>query len=306
MRNTVQSAANLVPQGGLFWDGRADTLQGQALEPLLNPLEMDGGSIAEVATKLQHASYAPPFVRLFGRSIFRSARFTVAEALFAVGRYQIEDASFHPYTSKYDFWIEGKARLNPAELRGYLLFNDPHKGDCAACHLDQRRADGLPPLFTDHQFEAVGVPRNPQIAPDRDPTYFDLGICGPIRTDMKAQTHYCGLFGTPTLRNVATRHVFFHNGAYHSLQQVLEFYNFRDTEPQKIYPRGTDGNVTKYNDLPLQYRADVDVTDPPLNRRFGDKSALSRQDEQDIIAFLKTLGDGYRPERTLVNAQQPR
>ncbi len=57
--------------------------------------------------------------------------------MFAVARYQIEDPSFHPYTSKFDFWLEGRARLTPAELRGYVLFNDPSRADCAGCHLDK-------------------------------------------------------------------------------------------------------------------------------------------------------------------------
>ena len=95
------------------------------------------------------------------RRCFDTPQLLVAEAMFAVARYQIEEPSFHPYTSKFDFWLEGKARLSAAELRGYLLFNDPQKANCAGCHLDQPSPDGLPPLFTDHQFEALGVPRNP-------------------------------------------------------------------------------------------------------------------------------------------------
>ncbi len=294
-QDTAQTAANLVPEGGLFWDGRADTLQAQALFPLLSPLEMDGGSARLVAAKLRHAPYAPLFAELFGASVFDSPRLAVAEALFAVARYEIESPQFHPYTSKYDYWLEGKARLSPAEMRGYLLFNDPKKADCAGCHLDQPDGDGLPPLFTDHQFEALGVPRNKALAVNRDPAYFDLGICGPFRTDMRTETQYCALFGTPTLRNVATRQVFFHNGIYHSLQQVMDFYDFRDTDPGKIYPRNADGTVAKADDIPARFKANLDVTDPPFDRKPGETPAMSAQDEQDIIAFLSTLTDGYRP-----------
>jgi cytochrome c peroxidase len=291
------AATNMVPQGGLFWDGRADTLQDQALQPLLNAREMDGGSIENVATKLRHAPYATRFVQLFGSSIFDDARLTIAEALFAVGRYQIEDASFHPYSSKFDYWLEGRARLSPSELRGYILFNDPDKANCGGCHVDRPTRDGLPPLFTDHQFEALGVPRNPALADTRDPHYFDLGICGPYRNDMSDQRQYCGFFATPTLRNVATRHVFFHNGVYRSLQQVMAFYNFRDTEPWKVYPRGAGGSVRKYNDLPPRYDANIDVIDPPFDRTAGQPPPMTDADEADIIAFLKTLTDGYRPRR---------
>lgn len=294
-RDSAVTAADLVPQGGLFWDGRVDTLQTQAMFPLLSPIEMDGGTIARVAARLRRAPYAPRFVQLFGRAIFESSRMIVDEAMFAVARYQIEDPSFHPYSSKYDCWLEGKVRLSPAELRGYSLFNDPHKADCAGCHLDEPSADGLPPLFTDHQFEALGVPRNAALAVNGDLSYFDLGICGPYRTDMVFEKRYCGLFATPSLRNVAARQVFFHNGVYRSLRQVLDFYDFRDVAPARIYPRGPGGQVEKFNDLPLIYRSNVDVIDPPLNREPGDPPAISAADEQDIIAFLRTLSDGDCP-----------
>ena len=114
---TAQSA-NIVPQGGLFWDGRADTLQIQAAGPMLDPREMDGGSMEIVAEKLRQAPYARKFAALFGERIFKDTNLLVAEAAFAIGRYQIEEPSFHPYTSKYDYWLEGKARLSDAEMRG--------------------------------------------------------------------------------------------------------------------------------------------------------------------------------------------
>jgi cytochrome c peroxidase len=292
--NAAASTANLVPQGGLFWDGRADTLQQQALFPLLSPFEMDGGSIEAVAGKLRRAPYADRLSQLFGGAVFEDPRFAVAEALFAVGRYQIEEPHFHPYTSKFDFWLEGGARFTAAELRGYLTFNDPAKANCGGCHVDQPRADGLPPLFTDHQFEALGVPRNAALAANSDPAYYDLGVCGPYRTDMKSEAQYCGMFATPTLRNVSRRHVFFHNGVYRTLEQVLDFYNFRDVQPEKIYPRTADGALASFDDIPPQYLGNLDRSDPPFDRKPGDGPAMSPHDERDIIAFLQTLTDGYR------------
>jgi cytochrome c peroxidase len=292
---TSQSAANIVPQGGMFWDGRVDTLQMQAAVPLLDPREMDGGSIEKVAEKLRHATYAESFTGLFGENIFRSPQMLVSEAMFAVARYQIEEPSFHPYTSKFDYWLEGKARLSDSEMRGYRLFNDPEKANCGGCHISQPSPDGLPPLFTDHQYEALAAPRNAALTDNKDPRYFDLGVCGPVRTDIADQTQYCGMFLTPTLRNTAMRHAFFHNGVFHTLQQVLDFYNFRDTNPEKIYPRAADGTVQKFNDIPVQYQANVDVSDPPFNRHLGETPAMTAEDEADIIAFLNTLNDGYQP-----------
>jgi len=296
---TAASAANIVPAGGLFWDGRADTLQLQAMGPLLSPFELDGGSMQRVAGRLQAAPYAKSFTQLFGPGIFASPAMVVSEAMFAVARYQIEDPSFHPYSSKYDAWLEGHARLSPAEMRGYALFNDPAKGDCGACHLDQPTADGQPPLFTDHQFEALGAPRNQALAVNKNPAYFDLGICGPYRTDISALTQYCGMFLTPTLRNAATRTVFFHNGVFHDLRHVLDFYDFRDVQPAKIYPTGADGQLEMFNDLPKADWPNIDTADPPFGLKPGNKPPMTPAEEQDIIAFLKTLTDGYIPPKTL-------
>ena len=294
--NTADSAQNLVPQGGLFWDGRVDTLQEQALGPLLNPVEMANPNASAVAEKLRHRHYASLFAQLFGPAILDQPVQLVSEAMFAVARYQIEMPAFHPYTSKFDYWLEGKARFTQAEMRGYVLFNDPDKANCGGCHLDKPLPDGIPPVFTDGQFEALGAPRNPALPANRDTPYFDLGICGPYRDDMRDQSQFCGMFMTPTLRNVATRHVFFHNGVFTSLRQVMDFYAFRDVEPQKVYPRGPDGQVAKYDDIPPPFRANVDVVDPPFNRQPGDQPAITEQDKSDIIAFLRTLTDGYQPD----------
>ena len=292
---TPQSAAaNLVPQGGLFWDGRADTLEQQINGPLYNPLEMAAGSPARVLDRLRTAPYAKDFVQLFGQAVFENPRLAADEALFAIARYQIENPDFHPFTSKFDAWLAGKARFSARELRGYRLFNDPARGNCAACHLDAPTRDGLPPLFTDFQYEALGAPRNPGIPANRDRRYYDLGLCGPYRADLRRETQYCGMFLTPSLRNVATRQVFFHNGVFHSLRRVLDFYVNRDLHPERFYSRDAAARVMPYDDLPPRYRGNVDKVDAPFNRRPGDAPALTRAQMGDVIAFLDTLTDGYR------------
>lgn len=290
----VINNSRLVPQGGLFWDGRVNTLQQQAGGPLFNPLEMAAASEAEVFAKLQQAPYADDFTRLFGDNVWRQPGLVVQEALFAIARYQIEDPSFHPFSSKFDAWLQGKARFTRAELRGYLAFNDPNKGNCAACHLDKPTRDGLPPLFTDTQYEALGVPRNLAIPANQNSHYVDLGLCGPFRTDLETQMQYCGMFLTPTLRNVATRHAFFHNGYYHTLGQVLDFYRFRDVAPQKIYPV-MQGKVQRFDDLPVAYRNNIDTQDIPFGGKLGAKPRMSESDKRNLIAFLHTLTDGYMP-----------
>jgi cytochrome c peroxidase len=95
------------------------------------------------------------------------------------------------------------------------------------------------------------------------------------------------------LRNVATRSVFFHNGRYHTLEDVMRFYVERDTDPRKWYPTLPSGKVDKYDDLPARYRDNIDVADAPLDRKLGGKPALNEAEIRDVIAFLKTLNDGY-------------
>jgi cytochrome c peroxidase len=116
-----------------------------------------------------------------------------------------------------------------------------------------------------------------------------------MRKDYIGTAAYCGLFKTPTLRNVATRKVFFHNGVFRSLDQVLHFYVERETNPSKWYPKLPNGEVDVYDDLPPPYRGNVDLIDAPYDRKFGEAPALNDSEIADIIAFLGTLTDGYRP-----------
>ncbi|MGB8408899.1 MAG: cytochrome c peroxidase, partial [Gallionella sp.] len=251
------SGTALVPQGGLFLDGRVNTLQEQSDGPLFNPVEMANTDINDLAAKLARASYAPDFRQIFGANIFSNPQLLVSEAEGAIARFEFEDPSFHSFNGKYDYYLAGKAQLTAAEMNGLKLFEDPNKGNCAACHPDRMTLDGRPPMFTDFQYEALGVPRNSAIPANANPGYYDLGLCGPFRTDLTAQTNYCGMFRTPSLRNVATRKVFFHNGIYRSINDVLHFYVFRDVDPGLVYPKAADGSILKYNDLPAQYRANV-------------------------------------------------
>jgi cytochrome c peroxidase len=287
------AAEEMVPQGGLDWDGRAASLLEQAGGPLLDPREMANPNAGALLAKLKTAPYAKDMTMLFGPGVFTTPSLALGEAYFALARYQVEDRSFHSYDSKFDYYLAGRVSLSARELRGKQLFDDPKKGNCAACHLDKPSKDGRAPVFTDYQFEALGAPRNRTIAANRNARFYDEGLCGPLRKDLARQQNYCGLFKTPSLRNVATRQVFFHNGVFRSLEQVMHFYIERETKPQKWYPRAADGKVHLYNDLPPGHRGNVDVTDAPFDRKPGDGPALSDDEIRAVIAFLETLTDGY-------------
>jgi cytochrome c peroxidase len=283
------------PTGGFFWDGRAVSLQDQAGRPFLNEIEMANGSVAEVVDRLSRAAYADEFKRVYGADIFTRADDAFARMTLALQQFQREDPAFIPFSSKYDAFLRGTAALTEQELRGLALFNRVDKGNCAACHPSTRGADGSLPLFTDFSYDNLGVPRNPELVRNADPFYFDLGLCEREGGDLVARTDLCGAFKVPTLRNVATRRVFFHNGRFKTLKETLTFYVQRDIQPEKFYPVEADGTVRKFDDVPPEFRGNANTTEAPYNRRPGDAPALSDAEIDDVIAFLKTLTDGWTP-----------
>ncbi|MFZ6644130.1 cytochrome-c peroxidase [Undibacterium sp. TJN25] len=280
------------PTGGFTHDGAVDSLHEQALLPLMNKNEMANQDALSVSAKLRQAAYADAFRQLYGPDIFDRPTEALKQATMALEAFQTEDPSFHPYTSKFDAAMSGNAAFTPQELHGYALFNNPNKGNCAKCHVDSPGPGGRPAQFTDFGLVALGVPRNPAIPANRDPKYFDLGACGPVRRDLAKESVYCGLFKTPTLRNAASRQVFFHNGVVHTLEKALDFYVERDTLPAKWYPK-IDGKVIQFDDIPVKYRANINRFDAPMNRKPADPDLFDKAEIADLLAFMKTLNDGY-------------
>ncbi|HKB84417.1 MAG TPA: cytochrome c peroxidase [Burkholderiales bacterium] len=290
------------PGGGYTLDGRALTLADQAQIPLLAANEMANRSPAEVLNKIRAAGYAELFRQAFGRDIFADTRKAFRKAMEALQAFQLEDPSFHPYNSKYDLYAGNKigGDLTPAEQRGLIVYSDPEKGNCFACHYNGAGLNGSVRMFTDYTYSAVGAPRNKDIPANKDPKYYDLGICSRSDHPLPGNEQYCGMFKTPTLRNAAARKAFFHNGALKSLNEVIRFYNTRDTNPELWYPM-VDGVVRKFDDLPPEYRGNIDAQKPLDGRPRGSKPAMSEQDIEDLEAFLNTLTDDYRLPRQAMN-----
>jgi cytochrome c peroxidase len=280
------------PQGGFFWDGREGTLARQATEPFTNPREMAMPDHASVVARLRVASYATDFKAVYGADVFDDVETAYTRMTEAIAAFETEDKRFEPFTSKFDEVQRGKATFTAAEARGFALFQDSSKGNCAACHPSDVGEFGALPIFTDRTYDNLGVPRNPEIPANADPAYHDLGLCNDA--GIKAShAELCGAFKVPSLRNVALRHSFFHNGRFHTLKDAITFYVQRDTNPEKWYPRKPDGSIDKFDDLPAPYRANVNQEEVPYNRHVGDAPALSDAEVDDVIAFLGTLSDGY-------------
>jgi cytochrome c peroxidase len=281
---------DIAPVGGFTWDGRAGSLHEQAMLPLLAANEMANAGPGDVAARLSRTGYAALFRATFGARIFEKPQRAFEAGLKALEAFQQDPAEFYPFSSRYDAFLRGDVELTEQEERGVALFKDPAKGNCASCHLGVTRA-GAPPPFTDFDFADVGVPRNARIPANADPNYYDLGLCGPVRQDFGDRREYCGFFRSPTVRNTAIRDAYFHNGVFTSLRDVMHFYVERDLHPEKFYPRGPDGLVRKFDDLPPGVPVNVD-RDPPLDREPGAAPALSEPEIDDLIAFLRTLTDG--------------
>jgi cytochrome c peroxidase len=281
------------PAGGRTWDGRSQSAHDQARLPLFSAFEMGNASPEAVVAKVRSSPYAGQFKDLFGKNIFDTPGAAFNDVLMALEVYQQSPSEFYPYSSKYDAWLRKQATLTAQEERGLAVFNDPAKGNCAICHPGGIK-NGAFPAFTDYGYIALGVPRNPAIPANTDPNYYDLGLCGPLRTDLSNKPETCGLFRTPSLRNVAKRRVFFHNGVVKRLEDAVRFYATRDTQPESWYPRSADGTVHKFDDLPPQYLQNIE-NKPPFGQRAGAAPALSESDVADLVAFLNTLTDDWTP-----------
>ena len=270
--------------GGFFWDGRADSLNAQAAEPFLNPAEMANADKSSVVAKLSRAAYAVEFERVFGTGIWQQPDKAFDAMTQALASYQTEDADFHPFDSVFDRVSQGQASFNTAQARGWELFKDPEKGNCAACHTAEADKDGTPALFTDNSYDNLGVPVSSKMLKHQA---LDKGVCTHplVRARPDAQS-LCGAFKVPSLRNVAVRRAFFHSASMTDLREVIAFYATRDTDPKRWY-----GTTKPLGGVPKALRANVNRDEVPYGQKPGEQARLSEQDIDDLLAFLHTLTD---------------
>ena len=300
----------LRPTGGIMWDGRQANLAAQAQQPFITSFEMGNASSTQVAALLAGRPYLPQFIAVFGQSVLSSPDATLAAMGRAIAAFEATD-QFHPFSSKYDAYIQGNTTLTTQELAGMQAFNDIKRGNCAACH-SSTGSSTSPALFTNYTYHNLGIPRNWQIAINVDSNplpsyvtangsglgapnhnYYDMGLCGPVRTDLAQDTTVCGSFKTPTLRNVGLKQAYDHNGVFTSLSDVVSFYATRNSNSSKWYKTADGSADILFNDIPVVYASNVE----PLNNS-GNPIAphLTSTDVQNIVSFLCTLTDGFDPK----------
>ena len=258
--------------GGLFWDGRVNSLAEQALVPPLNPLEMANPDTLTIAGKLRALSYSALFTEVYGPDALSNPDTAFLNMADAIEVYE-KTSEVSPFSSKYDHWLRGETELSMQELRGLKLFEAEDKGNCAACHPNKPAEDGSPPLFTDFTYDNLGTPPNPEnpfytlpleLNPDGF-AFVDQGLGKTVNDP--AQN---GKFRVPTLRNVAITHPYMHNGVFKTLFNVMAFYNTRDLAAWPTPEVSANVNMEEMGDL-----------------------GLTNQELEDLVIFLKTLTDHW-------------
>ncbi len=126
------------PNGGFFRDGRAATLADQAIQPFITRFEMANPDAASVIERLKGRPYLADFTALYGAEVLNDPDTALQRMGQALAAFETESVDFHPFTSKYDYWLKGQATLTTQEQRGLALFNNPTKGNCSACHPSTR------------------------------------------------------------------------------------------------------------------------------------------------------------------------
>lgn len=286
--------------GGNFWDGRAtgerlgNPAADQALGPFLNPAEQALAQPADVIERICSGSYTALVAAVWpGTYCTETDAATIAAAFDAVGlaiaAFEASPAS-NAFTSKFDQASGHGAKLSKEEKRGFAIFKG--KGKCAKCHVLGR--GNAPALFTDFTFDNLGIPENPE-----NPQYpvEDPGLGGFLATQpawAAMAPDFLGMHKVPTLRNVDLRpgagdvKGYGHNGYFKSLWEIVHFYNTRDVKP--TCPGDYTSAMAIANGCWPEPEIDENVNDAEL----GDLG-LSLADEMALVAFLKTLSDGFTP-----------
>ena len=289
-------------EGGMFWDGRAtgwvlgDPLAEQAMGPFLNPLEQDNPGAKQVCLKVERSDYAALFRQVWGPKSLdpvRDVAGTYERIARSIAAYE-RSAEVNPFTSKYDYYLKGQVNISAQEAWGLELFEG--KAGCAACHISEPEPNGAPPMFTDYTYDNLGVPKNPEnpfyyISEEWNPAgtnFVDYGLGGFLKKAGFPEDVYLPEIGrqkVPTLRNVDKRpypefvKAYGHNGYFKSLEEITHFYNTRDVPG------------AGWNGLPWP---PPEVPETVNHEELGNLG-LTPDEEAAVIAFMKTLNDGYMP-----------
>ncbi|WP_054113525.1 cytochrome-c peroxidase [Marinagarivorans algicola] len=256
-------------RGGQFWDGRVDSLKEQALGPFFNPVEMNS-TPTKLAQALRSAAYAPLISAAYGKAVLTDEDALINAAADALEAFQ-KTPVFAPFDSKYDYYKIDLVKLSKLEERGEMVFNSG--GMCIDCHLGRV---GERQIFTRFVHHNILVPPNPELPFYQQPAtvnpagkaFVDAGTGNNPKLSEKEKLIAKGMFKTPTLRNIALTAPYMHNGVFKTLEEVVEYY----TKMEKFWPPEVNENPSRLMSTSL---------------------SISEYDKKALVAFMKTLTDGY-------------
>ena len=310
--------------GGNFWDGRAtgeklgNPAADQAQGPFLNPVEQalpDNACVVyRVCNPVVPGDYPVSFEDVWGTGACAISWPADVKSVCAIegGMVDLSDADrvkvdtaydnialsiaafeaspeSNAFTSKFDASEKKMAKLTKQERKGFNLFKG--KGKCQKCHISR----GRNPLFTDFTFDNLGVPQNPENPAGIAPDFVDPGLGGFLMNAGYPEDVYLAEWGkqkVPTLRNVDLRpNEFFvkayaHNGYFKTLEGIVNFYNTRDVKEE------CEGAFTEAEALAADCWPAPEVAENVNRDELGDLG-LTPEEEDAIVAFLKTLSDGF-------------
>lgn len=266
--------------GGMFWDGRAADLAGQAGGPPLNPAEMGMADKPAVAARLaENEGYVAAFQTLFDVDVTAQPDQAYDAMTQAIAAFE-GTKEFAPFDSKYDRYLRGEVEFTRDEELGRVLFFSEQFTNCNQCH--QLKSNLLDPgeTFTDYTYHNIGVPPNltARAVNGVAAGTQDLGLLANPLVDDPAQG---GKFKVPTLRNVAVTGPYMHNGVFNDLRTVILFYNKYNSRSQARQINPETGQPWRWPEVP-QNLAVKELTHGP---------ALDDQRIDALVAFLKTLTD---------------
>jgi cytochrome c peroxidase len=289
--------------GGNFWDGRAtgeklgNPAADQAQGPFVNPVEQALAAPADVVERVCAAAYGDLFREVWGAGACDNVDMAYDDIALSIAAYE-DSPEVNAFTSKHDFTFGGAAKLSKQEQRGFALFRG--KGQCRRCHT----SNGKQALFTDFTFDNLGVPQNPENPAGVAPDFVDTGLGGFLMIAGYDEDVYDAEWGkqkVPTLRNVGKGSceaepdnpdcivkAYAHNGYFKSLEGIVHFYNTRDVKSE------CPGLYTEAQALAADCWPPPEVAENVNTDELGDLG-LTPEEEAAIVAFLKTLSDGYVP-----------
>ncbi len=248
LTRNVPTLLNAALQSNYFYDMRALMLEDQVRDVISNKQEMDGSIDAIIKYVSADKSYRSLFARAFSAKTEKGINpDQVTNALASYIR------SLTKLNSRFDEYMGGKEdALSKQELKGFNLFMG--KAKCATCHFAPLFNGVTPPKYVESETEVLGVPVS-QANATLDP---DLGYYGVIGVDS-----YKHAFKIPTIRNINKTAPYMHNGAYRTLDEVMEFYN-------------NGGAAGLGINLPNQTLAE-------------DSLHLTEKEKADIVVFMESL-----------------